>query len=138
MIIDFITIFITSGNIRGELSCPAGDHHPPLSVHLYLSHYVSRTSDRRSYHQRAEGELPNRLFIANTRPYQPVTPATIARWVLSAMDKANIDTTTYKAHSARSANATHMIKRGLSVSQIMERANWSQKSGTFARFYNRD
>ena len=126
-----------SGHVRGELSVPGGDDFPPLSLSLYLSAYLSRTEAKRAYHLRAEGSLPDRLFIANTKPFQPVQPSTLAKWMMVAMEGAAIDTATYKAHSVRSAGASDLVRRGLSVSQIMARAHWSQSSETFKRFYNR-
>ena len=53
------------------------------------------------------------------------------------MGGALIDTTSYKAHSYRSASATDLVKKGLSLQEIVARAFWSPNSGTFARFYNR-
>ena len=127
-----------SGHIRGELRFPGGAAHPSLSLSVYLSSYLSRTEQRRKYHLQAEGARPDRMFISNTKPYQSVQPSTLAKWVLVAMEGASIDTASYKAHSARSAGASDLIRKGFSVSQIMARAHWSQNSETFQRFYNRE
>ena len=81
--------------------------------------------------------LLTRLFISNNKPYQPVVPSTLAKWLLSTMDKAGIDTSLYKAHSVRSASATQMKLAGMSLTQILARAHWSETSRTFAKFYNR-
>ena len=81
--------------------------------------------------------MPARLFIANTKPYQAVTPSTLAKWLLETMDRAGIDTAQYKAHSSRSASASSMLRQGLSLQQILERANWSPRSRTFSIFYDR-
>ena len=53
------------------------------------------------------------------------------------MDKAGIDTSLYKAHSVRSASATQMKLAGMSLTQILARAHWSETSRTFAKFYDR-
>lgn len=125
------------GAVRGEIRCPSGSEHPPLSLTDYLAEYSRRTASDRDYYRAAEGCLPNRLFIANTKPFQPVTPSTLARWLLTAMARAGVDTTSYKAHSVRSAASSGMLRRGLSLAQVLERANWSPTSRTFAVFYNR-
>ena len=102
-----------------------------------LTEYESRTAARRAYHEKAEGAPPNRLFLSNVKPFQPVRPSTLARWLLTAMDRAGIDTGSYKAHSARSAAASGLLRRGLSLQQVLQRANWSPTSRTFALFYDR-
>ena len=63
-------------------------------------------------------------------------PCTLARWLLKAMEGAAIDTSSYKPHSSRSAGASDLVRKGMSVAQIMARANWSENSETFQRFYN--
>ena len=120
------------GNVHSEVHFPSGDTHAPLCLPLYLE----RTTERRKYFAKAEGHLPYRLFIANTQPYQPVKPCTLVRWLLVAMEGAAIDTS-YKPHSSRSAGALELVRRGLSVTQIMARANLSENSETFHKFYNR-
>ena len=99
--------------------------------------YSARTAHKRSYFAVAEGSPQDRLFISNTKPYQAVKPSTLAKWLLSAMDKAGIDTALFKAHSVRSTSATSMLRQGLSLQQILLRAHWSETSGTFRRFYDR-
>ena len=64
-------------------------------------------------------------------------PCTLAKWLLSAMQGAGIDTASFKAHSVRSAASTDLLKKGLSLCQILKRADWSQNSKTFEMFYNR-
>ena len=109
----------------------------PLSLASCLIKYSARTAHKRSYFNKAEDGRPARLFIANTKPYQPVQLSTLAKWLLLAMTRAGIDTTLFKTHSTRSASATQMKQSGMSLTQILARAHWSQTSGTFAKFYNR-
>ena len=47
-----------------------------------------------------------------------------------------IDTSVYKAHSTRSACVSKAKSQGLSVDQILQRANWSQ-ANTFYKFYDK-
>ena len=98
---------------------------------------VCRTQDWRDYFTMAEGYELSHLFIASTKPHQNVTPSTLAKWMLKAMETAGIDTKSFKAHSGRSASSSALVNRGFSLSQILNRANWSDISGTFTRFYDR-
>ena len=125
------------GKLRHEVVLPAGDSHPPLSLNLVLSEYLSRTEKLREYYYKAEGVRPANLFVSNNKPYQAVQPCTLAKWLLAAMDRAGICTATYKANSVRSASASGMRSKGMSLSQVLQRGNWSESTRTFAIFYDR-
>ena len=47
---------------------------------------------------------------------------------------AGIDTSSFKAHSVRSASVSAAASAGVSTNQIMEAADWSSES-VFRRFY---
>ena len=47
---------------------------------------------------------------------------------------AGIDTSSFKAHSVRSASVSAAASAGVSTNQIMEAADWSSES-VFQRFY---
>ena len=115
------------GHLRGEVLLPAGSDYPPLSLHLCLS----------AYYEKAKGSRPPYLFTSNVKPYQSVSSSTLAKWLLSAMNNAGIDTACYKAHSSRSAGASSMRNKGFSLSQVLSRGYWSDKSRTFHIFYDR-
>ena len=83
------------------------------------------------YYEKAEGSRPPYMFISNVKPYQSVSSSTLAKWLLSAMKNAGIDTACYKAHSARSAGASSMRNKGFSLAQVLSHGYWSDKSGTF-------
>lgn len=125
------------GNLRGEVRCPGGAGSPGLSLIDCLTEYQDRTLVNREFYARAEGSPPSRLFLSTLKPYQPVQPSTLAKWLLVALDRAGIDTSSYKAHSVRAAAASAMLKKGLSLQQVLRRANWSATSRTFAMFYDR-
>ena len=59
------------------------------------------------------------------------------RWLITGMEKAGIDTNKYKAHLTRSASSTAMKRAGMTIQAILAKANWSKKSNTFRRFYDR-
>merc|ERR1712096_330691 len=104
--------------------------------HIRTEHYLRETESHRDYFETAEGYRPKGLFIANTKPYQSILPSTLAKWMLRVMTSAGIDTSHYKAHSSRSASASDLKKKGFSLHQILQRANWTQAK-TFSTFYDR-
>ena len=53
------------------------------------------------------------------------------------MESAGIEVDKYKAHSTRAAATSKAKKLGLSVEQIVERANWSRVT-TFKKFYHKE
>ena len=70
------------------------------------------------------------------KPHKPVRSCTIARWLKTILENSGIDTKIFKAHSTRGASTSKANKFGLSVKQIMEKANWKSAS-TFYTFYNK-
>lgn len=139
VIIPLVSLEKTSrpSKFRTEVVLPSGNSYPPLSLNLCLAEYLSRTEDRRLYHEKAEGQRPKVMFISNLKPHQGVLPSTLAKWLLVAMDRAKIDTSTFRANSVRSASASGMRNKGFSLAQVLQRGNWSSKSRTFEIFYDR-
>jgi len=69
-------------------------------------------------------------------PHKPVVTSTISNWLKSVMTVSGIDTSTYKGHSTRAAATWKAKAAGLSVSEIVKAANWTN-ARTFHRFYDR-
>ncbi|XP_056388255.1 uncharacterized protein LOC130283090 [Hyla sarda] len=103
--------------------------HPRLCVVRCLQAYESQTADLRS---------PDfsQLLVSYVRPHHPVTSATLARWVRSAMEMAGIDVSLFGAHSSRGAMATKIVTSGGSLSDLLMAADWSSET-TFRHFYFR-
>ena len=55
------------------------------------------------------------FFNSYVAPYAPVTPKTIARWVVETLGKAGINTKTFKAHATRSASTSATYNKGLII-----------------------
>ena len=124
-------------SFRTKIKLPSGDSHPPLSLSDCLTEYLARTEPHRQYFAKAEGRRPSVMFISNLKPYQGVSPATLAKWLLVCMDRAGICTASYRANSARSAGASGFRVKGMSLPQVLARGNWSPATRTFAIFYDR-
>ena len=97
-----------------------------------LRTYISRTEQFRSQDQ----PYQHKLFLSFVKPHRPVSTATIARWIKAVMVSAGIDTSVFKAHSVRGAAATNAYIAGVSLSQILKMADWSNEH-TFRRHYLR-
>ena len=78
----------------------------------------------------------NSVFLTAVRKHHPATTATIARWIKTGLSKTKIDTSTFKAHSIQSASTSAAADAGVSVTEIMEAADWTSAS-VFKKFYYR-
>ena len=91
-----------------------------------LTMYIEKTRALRSDN--------NQLFVSTIKPHGSVTSSTIARWLKEVMAAAGIDTSTFKAHSVRSASTSAASMQGVTTQDILSAADWSTES-TFQKFY---
>ena len=117
----------TANNKPLKINFPKLDRDK-LDVYSCIIEYIKRTEQFR-------GE-EHQFFISYTKPHKGVKPCTLAGWLKSMIGMAGIDTNVFKAHSTRGASTSKAFKFGLSIGQIMSRANW-KSVGTFNRFYNK-
>ena len=89
--------------------------------------YVARTESFR-------GEGKDKLLLSYVRPHNPICSSSVARWIVTILKLAGIDTATFKSHSVRSASATAAVSAGITTNQLMEAADWRLES-VFERFY---
>ena len=83
-----------------------------------LTMYIERTKVLRGDN--------NRLFVSFIKPHRAVTSSTIARWLKEVMAAAGIDTSTFKAHSARGASTSTASMQGVTTQDILSAADWSR------------
>ena len=76
------------------------------------------------------------LFLSWIGKHDPVSSSTIARWLKNCLQEAGIDTGIFKAHSVRGAAASKAACSGVTISDILQAADWSSES-TFRKFYHR-
>ena len=76
------------------------------------------------------------LFLSWIGKHEPVTSSTIARWLKTCLHEAGIDTGVFKAHSVRGAASSKAAWSGVTISDILQAADWSSET-TFQRFYHR-
>ena len=58
----------------------------------------------------------------------------IAHWIKDILYGAGVDTRVFKAHSVQGASVSTAKNKGVSLSDILNMADWSQDT-TFRRFY---
>ena len=119
------------GDKHQEVVLVQYDRRAELDVVQCTRDYILRTCNWRV------SEAHHQLLLGSVRPHNPVVPCTIAKWLLKVMESSGVDTTQYKAHSTRSASTSKAKATGLSVAEIMQRANW-RSATTFRRYYDKD
>ena len=112
-----------------EFFFPAFEHNPRLCPKETFKVYEKKTESLRK-----DDDQKQCLFLAVIKPHKPVSPSTIARWMVSLLKKAGIDTNIFKAHSTRGAATTAAANKGVTMSDILKAADWSSES-VFKRFY---
>lgn len=121
----------TSGKNRLQpmLILPFFNERPDICVPRSLKTYIARTKDIRG--------STKELFITTKKPYKKASTQTICRWIKRILQKSGLDTSTFTAHSTRHAATSAAARKGINVDTIRRTAGWTQKSVTFAKFYNR-
>ena len=99
-----------------------------LCIVEHLKEYLKRTAALREGH--------SQLLLSYVKPHKPGPKETISRGVKTVLTLAGIDTQLYGAHSSRAASTSSCKDKGLSLTEIMKVAGWTN-SGTFARFYSK-
>ena len=77
------------------------------------------------------------LIITLKKPYHAASTASISRWIKQVLNDSGLDTTKFTAHSTRHASTSKASKGGINIEVIRKTAGWTNRSSTFARFYNR-
>ncbi len=74
------------------------------------------------------------MFLISMKPYRRASRATISRRVKTVMEKAGIDTSVYKPHSARSVTDSKVASSGIPTNVILARTGW-KSDNCFAKYY---
>ena len=117
-----------------------GETLPTVEIHEYLSDsdldpvscirtYLERTIDWRS------DEGSSKLLRSTRPPYGGLATSTISNWLKSTIHKSGISSD-FRGHSTRAASTSKAIFKGLSVKEIIAKANWSS-ANMFYRHYNK-
>ena len=117
-----------------------GEALPTVEIHEYLPDneldpvsgirtYLERTIDWRS------DEGSSKLLRSTRPPYGGLATSTISNWLKSTIHESGISSD-FKGHSTRAASTSKANFKGLSVKEIMAKANWSS-ANMFYRHYNK-
>ena len=98
-----------------------------------LKEYISRSETLRF----RSGHFVSKLFLSLIGPHNPVSSMTIARWIMSVLQSAGIDTSKFKAHSVRGAATSRAYFTGTPVADILKMADESSEH-VFRRHYLRE
>jgi len=130
-----VEIFITRNLKTSKVGCKQPciilkrySENVKLCVVSTLNEYLIRTSSYRKYDQ---------LLLSLFSPFVGVSTQTISRWLSSLLEQAGVDTSIYTAHSFRHASTSKACKGGVPIDVIFACAGWTQRSSTFARYYNK-
>ena len=102
----------------------------PLYVVAALEWYIERTSIWREKNQASQ------LLVSFIKPHNAAAKSTVAGWVKQILIMSGINIDIFKPHSTRSASSSHARLSGLSLSDILERGSWSDKT-TWEKFYDK-
>ncbi|CAH2015483.1 unnamed protein product [Acanthoscelides obtectus] len=134
---DGITIKIpkrlkTSGlnRLQPTLVLPFYKTDPSLCVAKCLIQYLNKTVKLRDTHC-------NLLFITFKKPFKNAKSSSISRWIKVVLKNSGLDTSIFTAHSTRHAATSAAARKGVSMDVIRLAAGWTDKSKTFANFYQR-
>lgn len=122
----------TSGpnRLQPTLTLPFFKHDLTICVATALLCYLNRTKPLRDHSLR-------NLFISTKKPYRNVSSQSISRWIKTILKKSGIDTSLFTAYSTRHAATSAAARKGVSFDTIRLSAGWTEKSKTFAKFYQR-
>lgn len=78
------------------------------------------------------------LFITAKKPHRAASTQTISRWLnIDFLSQCGVDISVFSAHSTRHSSTSAAARKGVSYENIRIAAGWSDKSKTFANFYQR-
>lgn len=120
----------TSGLNRKQplLILPYFSENKKLCVASALECYIQRTNNNRNNIKF--------LFISLKKPFKAVTTQTLSRWTKEILKKSGLNTSIFTAHSTRHASTSAAKRNGVDIDNIRKTASWTEKSNTFANFYN--
>ena len=83
------------------------------------------------YRGHQSGEKKNQtsqLLVSFIKPHNAVAKSTVSDWVKQILIMAGINTDIFKPHSTCSASSSHARLSSLSLSGILKRRSWSNKT----------
>ena len=95
-----------------------------------LDCYIERSSIWREKNQTSQ------LLVSFIKPHNAVAKSTVAGWVKQILIMSGINTDIFKPHPTRSASSSNARISALSLSDILKRGSWSNKT-RWGKFYKK-
>ena len=116
-----------------------GKKDPPSVFHEFASNKLLCPKEciieyLEDTHSLRKNPNTGQLFISYIKPHTPVSKQTICRWVKEFLSESGIKG--FKTHSTRSAASSKALAKGVVLSDILSKGNWSRAS-TFTKFYKK-
>lgn len=118
------------GREQPVLNLPYFVEKPQICPATALKDYIFLTENIRAVSS-------GTLLLTYKRPHRAASSQTISRWIKQVLSASGVDVSVYSAHSTRHAATSAAAAAGVSVDVIRKTAGWTDRSNTFARFYNR-
>ena len=74
------------------------------------------------------------LFVSYVKPHYRIHNDTMARWLKNVLHWSGVDTSTYSAHSFRSASSSKAHQAGVGISDILKQGQWKSQQ-TWQKYY---
>lgn len=113
------------------LKLPFFTPRPEICPALSIIQYLNKTSSLRNCNQ-------EKLFLSLKKPYREVSSQTLGHWIKTTLHNSGVDTSIFSAHSTRHASTASAKKLGVNIDIIRKTAGWSEASGVFAKYYNKE
>ena len=110
------------GKAPPTISYQAQTQDPNICVVKTLDEYISQAEGQRS------GDECSQLLQSFVNPHKPVVSSNISDWLKNILKKEEIDISTFKAHSTRSASTSKADLSGAPIEEILKQGCWSNKS----------
>ena len=103
--------------------------NPKICIIACIEEYKTRTLPLRNHLTGNDKQF----IISYAPPHNPISSATIARYIKTFIELAGIDITVFTAHSTRNSSTSKANNAGLSVKNMQKAAGWSS-SLTFTKY----
>ena len=113
-----------------------GRRNPYIVIYKFDDSNLCALSTLKEYIKRTEHLRKSSLLFVSFFNFEAVTTSTLARWLKCVLSLSGVDSC-FKAHSYRSASTSCAYKKGVSIKDIMETANWTS-ARTFNKHYHKE
>ena len=108
----------------------------PQNCTLCVINYLKHKEYTAEYRPKQSPSTPDPLFLSIVSPHKAISSTTFAMWIKTVCNDSGINTSTFGSHCTHSVSTSAAQNLGVSVSDILEVADWSREA-TFIKFYHK-